>query len=665
MNSFEIALFCITSVVVFVYLLYLFRSWKISLGLTILVWLPIFLSIERVSQFLTVDETGFMDQAIYSEVGDPRRNAWLLGTLRTTLLPSAVLGRVRHKFLADVLSVAETKSLLKCIHWFVGFLLLLAVHYLLDQHFVDPKRRHSFFFIYMVGMFLLPTNNTALKVYNYDSVSMLLGIISLLYLYLALKKGESRDALIAVGIGYLAAQEKRDATPILLVSLSTFAYLKSVSGDLRFKHGRAAIFLGLGTLVALAIGLPQALVMARLNDWNQLDQFIVGVIDPISGWSIPFFFFLLESGQRGYYAIQYWLLIPSVILTYGLSVLLAYGARLKAQYPDALERLDYRWIGGLLVVALLLGIGGIYALDVRLSPQMPVAPGDYQPVGSLNNLAPHFGAHTLVGHIAASIVYAYGMHAVGLPTIYWIGFGVLFLFGALGRQKFRSEPALAGFTILALLTPLAFGILQAHLQIRYLRIPYFLLAMAFTVHLANSPLISDLFRRRLMLIGYAGLLLWEVWPFGPLYAPFHPIWASYSQERNTTAVMGRRDLYWQGWGEELMLAGQQLERQCMDSQPVGANTGTAPCDSLTLYTVFTGEWLGDHQIVTIPFFKVDGKELPYTEMDYYVINRLSVVLGLARLPEGVEPEFVISYRGYVQAWVFRGDRLKEANFQFD
>lgn len=71
-------------------------------------------------------------------------------------------------------------------------------------------------------------------------------------------------------------------------------------------------------------------------------------------------------------------------------------------------------------------------------------------------------------------------------------------------------------------------------------------------------------------------------------------------------------------------------------------------------------------------------DLRFTKNDYYVINRGAIIYGgTDRLKfesvqpviydgvkcldfEAVQPYFTISLRGYTQAWIFRGDQLRNS-----
>ncbi|MGH2354195.1 MAG: hypothetical protein ACRDJN_21530, partial [Chloroflexota bacterium] len=96
------------------------------------------------------------------------------------------------------------------------------------------------------------------------------------------------------------------------------------------------------------------------------------------------------------------------------------------------------------------------------------------------------------------------------------------------------------------------------------------------------------------------------------------------------------------------------------------------CPQINLYYGYPGRWLDNTSGVNVlsmgkglRTLTPPPSEFRYTEQDYYVVNRASVLQDYWRFPYRVQPEFVLEFRGYAQAWVFRGDRLRAAGFQFE
>jgi hypothetical protein len=160
-----------------------------------------------------------------------------------------------------------------------------------------------------------------------------------------------------------------------------------------------------------------------------------------------------------------------------------------------------------------------------------------------------------------------------------------------------------------------------------------------------------------LIVLFAVLTLIEIIPFAPVYASFRPLWLTYSKERLHTQRAGYLDALWPGWGEEMMLAGILISQDCP----------TDGCPETHIYLPYGGEWLAAPETIdttNIVFSSIGEETIPYTESDYYVLNRVSLAYHFINQPHNIDPVYIIDFRGYEQAWVYRGDQLKAAGFTF-
>jgi hypothetical protein len=282
--------------------------------------------------------------------------------------------------------------------------------------------------------------------------------------------------------------------------------------------------------------------------------------------------------------------------------------------------------------------------------------------GLFNNINLHFDSTTHTAHVISHVVYAYAVVVAALPTALW-----LMAFAALAAQILWRQrlglPELDAVCLLACAGPAAAGLLQIPVGHRYLNLSLFLLAIWITARFfaALAPLVQTRARQTGLTaasLGLAALVVIETAPFRPLFAAFRPLWLEYPDPDK--AVLGKLNPSWLGWGEEAFIAGTELERRCL-ATPQRALDGV-PCGEITLYAVYPGLWLGDHVIKSTPHGDVRGKE-PLTKDAYYVFNRSFLVQGFPA-PEALTPEFKIAFRGFTQAWVYRGDRLATAGYKF-
>lgn len=86
-----------------------------------------------------------------------------------------------------VQSPIEVAAILKGIHWLFGFSLLLLIHAASQPLALGSKT--TYFFLFMMVALLLPTNLLALKIFNYDKLSMFLGLLGVIYVIRALSHG--------------------------------------------------------------------------------------------------------------------------------------------------------------------------------------------------------------------------------------------------------------------------------------------------------------------------------------------------------------------------------------------------------------------------------------------------------------------------------------------
>jgi hypothetical protein len=154
-------------------------------------------------------------------------------------------------------------------------------------------------------------------------------------------------------------------------------------------------------------------------------------------------------------------------------------------------------------------------------------------------------------------------------------------------------------------------------------------------------------------------VLAETADFKPLFAAYRPFWAHYGDAER--AEPGRLNPSWMGWGEDLMLAGKAMEKACHSNN--GMLNGE-PCTGITLRPFgYQGTWLPGP--VTVRLAETShfvGDPSKMTARDYYLANRLSLIQS--RDIPNVPAEFVVAFEGYVLGWVYRGDALSRAGYQF-
>lgn len=656
MNGYELAGLTLAEILLFLYLWRAYRSLRLALLISVLIAAPLWISIERATAFMTADEAGFLPEAM-----DPLAKelpGWNWGALRTTDVLNLGLARLIGVFFQP--DWIPASQIAKSFHWLLGILGLFQIARIVASGFVAERRRPvGFLLVAYVGL-LFPVNVLALKLFNYDLLSLLLGVLAILYLSLALRASDRRAGLLAVALATLAAQEKLSASPILIVSLTFYGYL-----SVRDRVGRRALpligHLAVAFGVAAAISAASTVAVAALHDWNWSLLRAERTLDPLVMWVRPF---LWPTPLHQPFVERRELFTPLalVICAAGGLVLLALD-RLVAGRQERIGALIYRSRNLLLLGSLAGGVAGTYLVRAYWAPARPIPPGGYQPSAWFNGFATHFEAPNVFAHTALSVVWSYTVFVNALPTVFWIVALGLIIYRWRRPAALKDSPYFDVVAIACLAVPFFFGVFQMPVVNRYFNVMLFALVLAILI--PSLALLDRLpGRAATALAGAAGLvLLAEVLPFRPLMAPFRPIWADYGAAYNTVAdEPGRLNPWWTGWGEELGLLGPAIRRDC-EARGAGA------CDRATIGVVVNDlgvRWLEEGQPIEVIEYQRDLPETVYTADTYFVVNRLCFVTQAqcGEFPAGVWPEATLDFRGYVQAWVFRGDRLKEAGFHW-
>lgn len=650
MNLYEAALLVIAASALIIYLRRQFGAWRPALWLTALVLPPLYISVERLSQFLTIDEIYATNETLFIHWGN--LPMWFRVRQRTSDVlfgpPFVLLGRA-----IPTLSDMQLKMLLKCAHWLAASTILLAIHNVLSRHFLGKGERRIFFVLFIYTALLLPTDNLALKIYTLDALSLTLGVLALLCVVIALHGDNPRYALGGLIVAYLAAQEKLIAAPILIVALATYAAVRTRHKPPCHLVGAVVWNTMVGLSLALLVGMVGALLIAWVRRGDLLIWLLAGAPDPFVSWVWPFIY-LLGSGTDGSVLLpRGWVLALLGITFVGvctLAMLILWAKRAAAGHTERIARVLAPLNAALIALLALAGVLGVYGVRAYLAPAVPIQPGHYAPTTLFNAAILHYGAVSQWGHVIRHVAFTCAYFVVSVPTVLWL-VGAAEGLGAWRRQ--HTNVGTQALLALTWLLPLGFGLLSLPILPRYLNLALLLFALIlilqFSVALAKWRIWQQVAVSTLVGL----LLVAEVLPFAPLYGSFFPLWVRYDEARRSTVTPGHLDPLWTGWGEEVMLAAQQLEQRCLAVD----NALGQPCEAIRLYGVFPGQWLNPSPHIEVRLVEfTPAEELSYTAADYYVIPRVATTFQ--PFPAGIEPVLVIAPRGYAYAWVFRGDDLR-------
>jgi len=634
MNNIE---FGFTFVTWLVFVLALWRipvTTKQRIGIAACALIAIGWSFLDATQIVTIDEG-----VCLGETSGTILPTWILGELRTTDL---VFG-VAQKLAAPahvVLSAAALKALHTCF-----CLVLYAALVVLVTRLCAAELEPAPVALALIGLLLLPTTLIAAKVLNYDFFVMTLSAITVFLILLAFKTRNFRYLWLAVPLSALAAQEKMIATPLMFATVLLTAFAVGSFGRWPTPLAAAAR-VAIALLVCIAVVLLSALALALLRPADEAAILGNTLLRPLTQFAGTIAYFAFHLAPDQYSA-------PPLAFLAGLIAVLVLLAAAspyiwRAAQPTVRRLLQLPWNPIAALAALLFFAIAVYAdahLTMYWAPFHAVPSGGYQPGGGFNGATTHFASASVVLHLVASCAAAIAMFWAATPTAIWIallvGLGL-----SLYRRSHGFDPTPQIMVCAALALPLAWGVFQLPTGIggKYFNIGILMLSIAAVWIFLRGMSAFGTHVRAGAAATVLGLFVLEVALFLPLCFDFRPFYAPPSEPPR----IGEPTYRWPGWGEEVGLAAKGVRARIPSAEHVG------------LRYFYPGAFFDDPQVTAT----MGAQGAQYTSSEYFVVSRLAVVEGLGRLPLDVAPEFTIGGFGQPYAWVFRGDRLREAGFAF-
>jgi len=681
MNVYEWVLWVCALLIVGGYVHWRYRSWRVTAALVALASVPLYISLYKMTQFMTIDEPYFMLEIRYIRRHDELRFWYEYGVkLRTSYWLYGVPVRV-IQFLYHAWGEYQGYRLLKVTSWLFSLGTLLVSHYVVEKYLLRKERNEAFFAVFLAAYILLPVVDMVFRAFTYDTISLQFAVLAVLLIIVALQKTDTRFALIAVIVAFLAAQEKPTAAPILFAIMSVYAYIYALSqqpdalttrpGIRHFVNLAKGLVYGLGA--TLIISLADAVVVTLIRGLRDGLSLVVSFLDPYTAWAISIGEFTLNLNITPAYNIG--VLAFTLVAFYGGAVVLLFAGYFLAQVKQTtLQRLIV-WFHtlntGLVIVSVVVGLLGIFAVTGYLGGIIPPEAGQYVPVteSELQGGVRHFGTYSALAHTASFVAYNYGLYLADIPTAVWILFGAGMVIPLILRRQSASDD-INPFVDLALLggllMPLAFGLANLPYPVphsaRYMSSGLLLFIVLLLVVIWNSVSTWRSVWQWVLSTGFTLLVVVEMFPFMPMPGAFQPIWLNLPVEDEHDIRAGIASPAWGGWGEELALAGEQIYGQCGQTLAgAGQPAWTIQnCDEIRLYSTFPGVWMRGGEDALNTGLAVEQRSY-IRETDYWLINRSAVILRWATIPK-IEPELTLYYRGYPYAWVYQGSKLAESGY---
>lgn len=679
MNSYELVVLLFSTALVVGFLKLLRYSNGKVLILALVCIGPLYLSGIKLTQFLTTDENltiyeaTLLHRAHIEEAG----SQWGLGGSRFSF---ATIGVLYNVFSKDAWQTGRaepgnqdgTSSLwyhaiciLKSLHYLVGLVLILLIYYLLESYFIPIELRlprFFFFVIYMYSILLLPINIVGLKVFNYDLFSMLLFVLSMLLSLISLKKTSWKICSVSLVIATLASEEKLTASPIMLFIMAMNCYLLLQN----FKKPLYAIVAGVVNLsvyyVTVLLTFSSVMVVRNLNtSFLSLSSINFSLVS----WGYPFIR-LINNDFKQFSKYSLILMVITILSTtaVGFTVYLIQ----RTKYFELLGRkmcFQKKWILSAVSCLFILSLYGTYFVKAHYAPLRPIPADTYDPHSpTFNGAYIYFDASSKLEYTVKHIAWSYAIYFNALPSVFTVCLFLLVVYLYITKNKERAS-SLDVAMFVSLLFPLFLALTRSPILNRYFNTflfisvidvlyniyRYFVTAFSVNKNIAFSALLVT------------GLIV-EISPFKPLYGAFRPVWSEPSNKYKNIYEVGEPDLSWTGWGEEMMIIGEKVWAKCKVNNS---------CKDTRIYFNFSGKWnlLSDgvpirqhfkHFDTLVPTSEQAGG---YSRDDYFIVNRSALNSKVPRnFPTEVVPYETVNYRGYIQAWVFRGDQLNEKGFSF-
>jgi hypothetical protein len=539
----------------------------------------------------------------------------------------------------------------------------------------------AFFSIYLILAGLLPVNLLAIKILNYDLFSFLLGALSVVLIGIGLRQKEAKWILLGVITAFFAAQEKLIAAPILWFSIFAYAWLraeKAVSGKAsaylaRFLGGFSGAFF---CAVSANVFTYLILWLNRFGDMPASLLYPHVFLSPFSSALWPVIraiggdVFIKQYGMFAQTNPFIWLLLFLSAIFIGACLIAVISLYIKKALPTLGKMPLVQRISGienagiintlLFLITFVVALLAYFLVNGYLSSIVPVQAGAYHPSASFNQNTLHFGARTMIGHYILQIAWAYLDFIISFPTalvliILWCGISEM-RDKISGKKHERFPLFFDALFFICLCMPIFYAVTQTPTASRYFNLFVFIIAcitsIRFSIYLNRfSGHIQGAICFAVLIIALA-----EVLPFRPLYGAFRPWWYGFNKGYAASPELTTLKPGWLGWGEEMMLAGKWIRKN-----EKGAGTQQRP---VMLYMNYLGEWFGKGAYVKTGSMLDKAPIYKYTENDFYIINRSGLLINHNNFPKGIQPLCVVSFRGFNQAWVYRGDHLAQADFHF-
>lgn len=677
MNKREFVLMMLSIITILLLVYKLLKNKKASL-LTALSLLPaLFISINKVSTFFTIDEDTHIFKIVdLATVSDNVLERGYLYSYRIILTIVETILLFIPTSVRDKLGVINLASLGKIIHWYACFLILVVICLLIVKFILNEKTRNNKFLIsifaviYFYSTLCMPVITLGLKVANYDSLSSLLGVLAAMLIVIAIKQDSIKISVIAIMIAMLASMEKLMASPILFASMAVYIFIKLNKDNKKLvKEKNSKPFFIKNSLYYLA----QAFIITLIINFIQFKYMFTflfnGVHFPLGADKFLYSFysfiqplFIKNYGLQSSDAVFYTFIMLTLI--YFSSLVLYYLVyRYNSSKDNGFVFYIVKYLGvinaALIIIFYLITIVSANSNPLKIAPMTPILEGKYPSTDIFDGWIYHFSAKSAMMHKFLFTAYHISVNFMTLPSVF-IFVSFVFICAAVkkakGNLKIDSTWIVLQIVLfISLCVPAAASIMGIPPGPRYQSL--FILAMIISLIVISFEFLCEsnfLKMKKLHGIILSALFciffIGELIPYYPNILLFTPVW--YTPPANIQELPKVGNWYCgenMTWGEQNMIAGERIVKY--------ANKNGISTKDIKIYSDYPTNWLNQYGI---SIQRLSLTQENYNPNAFYLFSRFKVFRE--ETPEflsKIEPIDAIKYKGQTAVWIYTGEQLSK------
>lgn len=628
---------------------------------------PLFFSLERITDYLLVDEPRAIAEQLF--LTDDILRHWTMGSSKINYV---IMGTLLKRIPFSLLNFFGISSYqyAKLLHWLIGIIFTIVICKVAAEKCINNKKMQCLnFSVIFSGLLCLCVYLSALKFYNYDTFALLLGVLGTLYLYLSIKELNYKFSLAAMTILSLAMLEKVIVLPYWGISILVCACLCSLAWVKNRKEIFAKSLMSaiLVLMVPISLSYSVSTYTAVLLRRSQFPAITFNDVVASFTWAFTSVIDKVFKIDNNVTAVNILIILLLIFLMTAAAIVFQFimiNAKRKFQSNNIIKKIGYICLP-IIALGWILGVFFLYA-----QPTMYIAPvyensnNYFINSSQADALLVYFPAKNNVENILYFIGSLLGSSVDAFPTL-------MLLLGFLCLLFYKYDKDISwNFLVFlsVIIVPVIYGVTLLTPWLRYVNIYVSVVAILLLIKfcrfigtLAQKRSLSGTFFLIVFFIGFSAI---ETYTFAPSYGAFWPIWniTAYSHsELETGEVMtigaGQSTVDW-------ILAGNKIIEYC--------NQNNIDLSDVRMYSNYHGEWNSEYSVSRMPGWrklhtaKYPGFSLEsfdFSENAFYIFcqwgNAMSAVPYKCPSESEIEPILRVTYRGATTAWVFTGDQLQD------